>query len=715
MSDNNTSFHEQSEYWLESAELGRVKGNVIGWESDLMKMKRSVNNTSVVNTVSFNIEFIGKLADYLTECKKLFISPKLTKFINNPKVNGRVKVYEAYVDITKYKRKNGKVKVNLTKTKLEAIIKSFKSKKMELETLKSFNDKDLLPLKKHTLNVNGQDLFFKTVFESQVNTSFVLHNETNSNHNRGSSIAIPLKIKTRDHINAINTDGASGGDNSPNGDGNGITGWMFYANAERDTTLNIKFNVSFKSRFVKNILLNEHRLFFNFHQYKDGTDYIFKKSIMNKEIPVTVSKYNSSFSFDAEIDVSKGDSLSINVHQFMDGADILNKSELDIEISDISSDLTIKENSHVEKSEHKVILIYELIERTLQVMTGRKDKKLFRSKALGRKDLGYKEDGEFAYLSSASGFMIRQFENKNYTTSFTKEIESLFAITGLTYGIEVDKNGIETVVLEPLKSFYPNDLVLNFAKPVFEFEESFNNKIQFNEVSLGYSKGAENYEEKQGLNDPNGKATYTTPFLEQGRTYTIISSKRADMVGHELMRRLSFDLYPNRDAFGDNDNWVLDCKMELGILTIRTWKDFLSTEPLNLFSSDSYGNLNLIPSRNLLRHSWYLSSSLSRFTGKNIKRTSTIGNGDVILDGLEEKRDVKITTFEHQRFSDTLVEFETSVNYEFQKLLEGYTTINGVPVSNFLAIWGIKADGKDYNVRLLEFDGKKKFKASLIN
>lgn len=361
-------------------------------------------------------------------------------------------------------------------------------------------------------------------------------------------------------------------------------------------------------------------------------------------------------------------------------------------------------------------------------MTGRTDDNLFYSEYFGRKDLGYAVDGPGAYLGVSTGFWARGFNEKNITTSWKDTIQTYFAKRNVSFGME-KKGETETIVVELLSYFFQTGKVFDFPLQAKKIEKSVANEFQYSSIDIGSPEGGGGYEEIMGLDDPNGKHNYTTPFKRDEKKYNLISKDRDDMTGYEIARRKPKNSYPTEDTRYDSKNFLMDCMIENGFIRQKFWPDIFSKEPTGIYSPETAGNLDLTPKRCLQRHGWWLNGGLFRYDNQSlIYGSGAVIKTDEITEKVEslmtqktgeieiyENGNLPISILEARKFKTEWVTFQHKIDFELNELINGYTEVNGRLIPNIYFEWRfLNDDGRYEKCRIIEVKPKSEGKIKVL-
>jgi len=714
MGNINTSFTERVRYTLFHKESGSLilKNDPQGWNEDQKEITRNKDYHGIFASFSNNLRFVGDAKDFIESVYDVYginADIRLKKEILHPKTDLWVDDYSGYLDLSTREVQDNKLSCKFNSGGLEQILKARESEQLELDRETTLDGVVIEPLQPKELTLEGRRIFLKSRWETKIgNNTAYMSNESNDGNVRNQTCGIPMELVSQSHEEAQSSSPTNGTRD------NGTAGMFFISNSEVDRTFRLKFSLSFK---VQNIDQNE--MSYAYFQVAlstygvDPYDTIKRIDLLNIETDGRVFRANVyktyTIDFDEEIKLLQGQSLSLEFYQYVDFR-VSNQARLRFSLSNITCKLSIDENSYFEPTKAKFILVHDLFSRISELITNRKNN--FHSKYFGRKDLGYSKDGPGAFFGLTHGFWVRGFdklplsteENPNLfkpmTTSFRDAFDSFSAICNAGLGIE--RIGFsERIIIEDLKYFYNRNVTIRLPNQVKNVKRSIATEYYYSSIELGYSNGGA-YEEAQGLDEYNGKATFTTVITRIKQTYTKVSSYIAASYAKEFTRRKPFFRYPDLDTQRDSEIFVMDLKKTpIGTYVERKWQDDFQKEPTGVFSPETATNLRLSPFNLLLKHGWVIASGLTKYATDYVRYGSSTGNpklktklrtdNDYLNDtsstpgnGNEYSDDDKIinSELERARYVPEYVEFEHIVNYEIMQQIQGYTIVSGEKIYN---------------------------------
>lgn len=714
MGNINTSFTERVRYTLFHKESGSLilKNDPQGWDEDQKEITRNEDYHGIFTSFSNNLKFVGDAKEFIDLVDDVYginAEVRLKKEVLHPKTDLWVEDYSGYLDLSTIETEGNKLACKFNSGGLEQILKARESDQLELERETTIDGKAIEPLVAKTLTLEGRRIFLKSEWETETDDNTAgMSVESNAGNTRNQTVGVPMVLTSKSHEEAQSSSATNGTKD------NATSGMFFMSNVEIDRTFRLKFSLQFK---VQNIDQNQ----MSWAYFKvalstyspDTYDVVRRIDLLQIDAVDRVFRgidgNTYTINFDEEITLLKGQSMSLEFLQEVDFR-VSSQARLRISLSNINCKLNIDEDSKFEPTTSKFILAHDMFSRLCELITNQKGN--FYSKYFGRKDLGYENDGPGAYLGLTHGFWVRGFDKfplgtndnpnpfKSITTSHRDCLDSFSAICNVGLGIE--KVGFkERIVIEDLKDFYNRNVTIRLPNQIKNVKRSVATKYYYNSLELGYTSGGV-YEEAQGLDEYNGKATFTTIITRLKQTFTKVSSYRADSYGKEFARRKPFFRYPTLDTQYDSDIFVMDLKKnQIGTFLERRWQDDFSKEPTGVFSPETATNLRLSPFNLLLKHGWVIAAGLTKYATDYVRYGSSTANPKLKTklrtdndyrndtsatpgNGNEYADNDKIinSELERPRYVPKFIEFEHVVNYDIMQQIQGYTIIGGEKIYN---------------------------------
>lgn len=680
------------------------------WDNADFTIKRSTKNFSITTELSKNLEFTGAGARFLIDAynsKGIEANVQMYEYRFNPNTDVPYIFTIGWFDFSEYSRTKTTVKIPFLTGGLNSIIKTKGKDKFELNRTESINGADIGELTTKPVAIINRPIFLDTLLETD-------EKDRNSQIPRMSfgtayrygfySIPHDLQYDSDDRAvgvpaNQFQNIGARF--NTPF-DGNlnfdplqDNRSQLFYYNNDVQKNIDITINLSMDGINYDNTNLEDHYGALALVKFQGGenpvfqmpdsplNDYTNDNFIILQDITSLVqgNNINISYSGTLNIDLLEGESLGLFTMCGGEFDVFAGSAQLDLEFENINSSIRIEELSirNDLPRQTKFVLNKDVGERFGAILTD--DKTAYKSE--------FFESSEFKFTGITNGKLIRGFEDLNITTSFKDWVENCNSLFNMGYNIEII-NGKETIVHEPLKHFFRNEVVITLPEQVSNVKRSVAKEFIYSTIKSGYKKpsGDNLYEEVNGLNEFNTSNEYITPITRIDSEYDIESPYRADTEGKELTVRKHRLLFPTEDYRTDKTIFNLDCKeTPTGVFEERTWVDDYESAPLNVFSPDSVTGLRLTPFRNMERHFWFIKGALTRLTDKFIRYSSTRGNSELQTkkSGDEYKKEngnFLINSLENSIFVSEWIEFEYKVNFDILTKIKGFTEVNGRKIPN---------------------------------
>jgi len=707
MGNINPAYNDRVQYTLYNKNQGTVIiEEPIGWQSDEKELARHEQYHGIISRFSNSSKFIGTGKDFIKliyDIEGINAEIELRREEKHPQTDIFQLTYAGYLDLSTYEFENNQVSIKFNSGGLEQLLKARESDQVEIDRSETIDGKLMPALNPITVALDGRRIFLKSKMEvGDIDNSVSMFSDSNAGNTRNSTCGIPFKIVNKSHeqLQSVLTGTTADKDN-------GTTGMMFFANSDRKRTLTL--NTSFQFRFNANQeKINWSEFKIHLTKFKNGSSYnnpvrtiIF---LLKGKSEISAARGRDfSVNYSTIIDVEAGESLAIEAFQQAD-FDVSNNAKLAIDLTNISGTLDLEENSFYEKSTTQALLAHEFIDRLVTIGTNKE--KAFYSEFLGRTDLGYTNDGPGSLTAVAHGFWVRGFDKlpiptlgppkvdnlfKPLTSSFKDAVSSIDAVWNVGIGIETIGRK-ERVRLEELSFFYNNNVTIRLPFQVKKVKRTVATEYYYSSLEFGSEKGG-TYEEAMGLDEPNGKSTFTTVINRLKSTYSKISKYRFDSYGLEFARRKPKSLNDTEDTSYDNDVFMLDLKRGYlpSVFEQRKWQDDFEKEPIGIFSPDTVTNLRFSPFNILIRHSWWFGGGFKKYATDYVRYGSSTANSQ-----LKTKKTGKPEYAENgniinsellpARFFPEWIEFEAKCTFDIMQQVEGTSMFFGKEVKNFYGL-----------------------------
>ncbi|WP_407277358.1 hypothetical protein R5O20_02675 [Tenacibaculum maritimum] len=696
MADINPAYKNRVRYTLSHVLHGsKVINEPEGWNSDDKEYSRHKKYRGVFTKFSNNLKFIEDGADYINQVKDNYgINAEiwLKREIRHPYSDIWQLDYNGVLDLSEWSTENFDVKVKFNSSGLETEIKARESEKVEIERTTSLNGDSLPILPTHNVELEGRKIFLQSVLEGNTDTPVITEVPGRNGRYHTRSTTFPLKVVSKS--DELIQDSFVAKFHTPDASN------IFYGHNDREKKIKISLKGSFIIHPVKlHRLRSDLFIKLLLSVYEDGSNYKHKKDILLFEDSNPRSGVDRKGTFDKtlELTLQKGESLCLRLFTGgIVGSRYWGYGDFIHEYKKIDTEVTIEENSFFEKSSTKVVLAHELGERLLRIITGRKG--VFYSEYLGRKEIGYDEDGEGALKGYSCGHWIRGFDEypktgsnkyKPFTTSLKDYFDDLISTENV--GIGIEKIGFrEILVVRPLEDFYINHVTIKLPYQISNVKRKIAKKYFYSSITVGCEKGWEN-EEAMGLDEYNTQSLFITPIIRVKNEFKRITKYIYATYAGEFIRRKQKTEYPNLDHRNDTSIFPFALKRYYNSFKLRKWQDDLETKPTGVYSPETAFNFRYTPVNLLLKHKWFIAASLDKYLKDYVRFGNSKGNSSLKTKFKNKKeyaenQDVISSDFEQPRFIPEEIEFEHEFTSEVKEQLEGTTVIDGKEVSNIYGL-----------------------------
>ena len=722
MSNINQAFNDRVKYILSCDSDGFDDLTIvepIGWNNDEKEFARNEEYHGIFAKFSNNLKFIEDGADYINFAREILginAPLKLTKHIKHPQTDHWVREYWGYLDMSTWSEEDGQVSIKFNSGGLEELIKARENETVEIDRLYTMDGKPLPELQTHEVLNEGRRIFLKSKWEDNTSVNDVnIRVYSDDGNTRSKSMGFPLNNVVSSHEQSQSVIPEAYGNKNT-----GTTGMMILANFDRTRTLIVKGRDLKLKPFIYDGYNPGIGVEWNWAYFKvcltvfeNGIDYDVKERIPLLHFghgtnegalvynPQVTNIHNNLLSipdFEREITVNEGESVAIEI---LIEADLKNyatsRARFYVKVSETQGDVFVEEDSFFEPSKSKFVFVHDLIDRLCAICSNQQG--VFKSNYFGRTDIGYQQNGFGAFVGASHGFWIRGFDKlpvstedspnlfKPLTTSLKDAIDSCSAVFNVGMGIE-EINKKERIRLEHLGYFYNNNVTIRLPNQVKKLKRYESVKHYFSAVEVGYEMGGD-YQEAQGLDEPNGKSNFTTIITKIKETYSKISKYRADSYGKEFARRKPKSLFDSLDTQYDQDIWLQDLKK--GITSVyleRKWQDDFDVIPTGVFAPETATNLRFSPFNIMLRHGWVIASGLAKYPLDYVRYGSSTANSQLktkLIGGnmYAENGNILNSELGTPRFVPEWVEFEHECTFEIMQMVQGTTIIQGNEIPNF--------------------------------
>lgn len=738
-------------YELYSDKFGKLSiQEPSGWSEDVRSYNRDVDSRGIVSKIDIDLEFFGDGAKYLRDIyytlgiqeKVLLIKYEKNRFTLSEEWEIKY-IQELDLGTFKENQRTGNVTVNSTEGGLYSDIKNRESDEYDILNNFSADDIDIGQLETLPFEPLGRKIFIESLLRDE-QTDFRINGTRSKqvgNTTRVNVRSIPLDIvyKSGDGIQPPVNSFITNNNREEHSKASNITstqeiGDLFYLQANQDNVrLSIKLDLEFK---VTNLSVGGRSTPVSLGVHLYHTTLVDAKD-KNKEITEIITPFNPSENmnvlkktdeggYNTIVTLDKGDSLGIMFTStyYYDGS-LINfpRGWVDVYLNVLKSKLIIEDltayNEQVSVS--KCIKPLTFFDRLVAKITGKTG--LVKSSI-------FESGGEYEYMVLDNGLWARGFpdvyldsneEEKRIqiTTSFKEAFQSFNYLEPLVWFTDFigDK---EYVRIEKATYTQQNFIGIKLGKvDDINYESS---KIDyFSKITLG-QEGDLEYEDLNGLDETNGKSSFSTFITKNDSEYSVISKYRFDSVGYELTRRLNFKSFPTEDSKRDNSLWVHDAKrLSSGVITHKKWNDDdrFDSLPKGVYHPESSWNLWLSPMNRLYYgHVYSINRGLYHYPNKKINFNSSNANQNLttIKNNFELKESGSLTIKDtlNPRVEATKINLSFKMTQKLEKLFNGFTVVKNDKIPNYFGLIEYEEKGKKKYGRLVKLESSEKATLTLI-
>jgi hypothetical protein len=715
-----------------------------GWSNDIPSFKRDKSSRGILSKTEIDLEFYGDGADWLSTVANSFGIQETVLLIKSEKdvysINEKWRVrYIQEIDMGTYVRdkKTGKVTVKATEGGLYDKIKKRKSKKYDLVNTESADGDDIGAIKTYPFQPQPRDIFlqsFINVERPQLN--YRVNSENYKVSTSDSQRTIPLidGYTSDTMVQKPSNSDPSVNTQKPHDQQRNIgtiqpVGDQFIFLAERAKTIRVKINLKFRlDKYDENNTRDDGdfkkkiRIEFRKSQPDDLGNIILveRDELLTLTEPFTIGALQT-VTYDQALDLEEGDSFSCVFSTAGTGNG--SKMRFDCYFTVEQSEITIEDSTPFRITTGKCMKPFDLFERLVAKITGKNG--LFKSTVFGA-------GGEYEHMVVDNGFWARGFPNIfteadgeertiQFNSSWKDAFESYNYLEPLCWFTEISGKQ-EVVRIEKATHTMKNFIGVRIPS-VDKVEEKTTKQNFFSGIKIGHKKSLE-YEEINGLDEPNGLSEYGTPISKNDTIYMAESMFRFDSVGYELVRRRQYTQYPKEDTPRDKDIFMHDAKYINGIYYHNLWTDKFDSAPTGIFSPDTAWNLWLSPMNRLFYgHGYSIKRGLYHFPTKSIRFDSSNSNQNLktIFNGLtlHEGGSVLVDDLEKPRIEPMEVEVTFHMTQAIEDQIRSTTRvlINDVyeEIPNYFGLFEYIEGGNLKYGRLVKLDASDEGKLTLIN
>lgn len=727
-------------YYIESEPFGRVliKDTPKGWKNDTKSYERDPESKSVNSKTNIKLEFYGDGAEHLRLLFRTYgdIICRLTKFeMDTLDPHEQMKlsfIQEIDLKTLEYDHKTGSASVDSTEGGLYKDIVSRKDEEYDLKDNYSADGDFIGSLKSYPFTPVARNILRNSLLEASANKNFILKSGSWSNQVVDAYAGIPMEIVTNSHTEDLQNvlfnpgDSSRGAHNMFNNPGTPQRiGDQFILQADRRLTVNLKFHIRFVITDIQENDANN-KVFKIQFRVSNGEDIGLDTVTDIKTITNPQNSINQTITVDWTRDnfvIEQGQSLSIVYYSFGDYSGSGSNNRANYYITANEAYIQVNDSTPFRQTTSRCIRIIDAFNRLAAKITGKTN--------IVKSSL-FTNGGELEDVVIDNGFWCRAFPDsyiddesgEERVTQFVTSWEDLFNAVQywrpMTWFTKIEGNR-EVIYVEDARFSQNNFNGIDLGE-VDSFNDEAMGENFFKSIEIGMEKDLD-YEEINGLDEPNGLSKFTTYRRRAEMIYEAKTPYRIDSVGYELTRRKNFQDYPTEDTDRDEDIWMHDAKRLGDGYTHRVWSDGFSEAPKGIFDPNSAWNLRLSPANRLIYgHSYAINTSLFHYPNKKVRFNSSNANSSLVTytNGVElkENGEFLISEFDNPTVVPNMFTLETSLTQGLIDQFDGYSTIeyqgDFIQVPNVFGRVKFKYKGEEYYGRVLSIDTEEKVKMELI-
>ena len=673
---------------------------VKNWNETEKAFIRNTDYDGIVANLSNNLVFVEDGKDYILFIYETYgINAKI--FIRreerHPKTDAWVETYSGYLDFETMNIGETEVSLQMSSGGLERLLETREAEQVEVDRSTTLNGATLPYLPTVPIQMNGRKIFLLSKMEN-IDELAVDYESLST------KLSPPLEktISSDTHIKRTdeNLEMNYAVQRHPDGTYHPERQQFFYDDNDRRKFINLEFDLNFEMILPVGGSQQYLDVYIEIQRWNldDSDDLIYKQTYPIKKLTGITTSNWQRFTYNStgnpyQIEMFEGDCLIFIIWRDSPFGRTRYRPT--------QTDLIITENSFFEPTKCNMILAHDLGSRIAQIIT---NKDCFYSEALGRIGLNdYTAFGEAEATGFANGSAIRGFYKdetdkqnryKPLTTSFRDFADAMRVTHNLSVGIErIHKR--ERIRMEEKSYFYSPNVTIKLPYLVENVRRKPAKQYYFSSLELGFAKGGE-YEESMGLDEYNGKSTFTTIIDGVKNVFKAISPYRADSYGAEFARRKTRKYYPLEDTRYDQDIFQFDLFRGIASMNVRKWQDDFEQEPSGVYSPETAYNLRYSPANLVLKHGWLLASSFLKYpldfirygssTANSNLTTKLIGGVEVSENGGETGNIIQNQNLPKAKFKPEWVTFSHICNFEVMQQVEGTSMILGKKIPNFYGL-----------------------------
>lgn len=704
-----------------------------GWNSDTRGFERDKDSRGITNKTEIDLEFYGNGAEFISTIYKGFgLQEKilLTKYERNLYSVGEEWVlrYVQELDLTSYKNESrtGKVTVKATEGGLFDDIKHRESDEYNLINTESADGVHIGEIITHPFQPVPRGIFQESLFQEMDLVGYRINGGWTGTQVISMSRHIPAKLiynSDTDSVLTPQTNNAEPTDLNPMSHnfgyavGDDMEYWQLFYHNETELYKGLRLKVDIEG-VIEQIIQSTTEL-----QTQDDFSVAIIKTLKNAEDVHKITEvielnyyegilsgdvFSGEYDGEIEIEPSGGMTVVVATHQY--------GYALNVVLNFTKARLSIQDITEYPISVSRCIKPLDLFNRLVAKITGKTN--LVRSSI-------FEPNGEYESMVVDNGFWARGFpdsiindgetEEIQFNTSFKDAFESFNYLEPLCWFVDIE--GDKQVLRIEKATYTMHNFVSIQLGAVDDIGEESSKNDWFSSIELGH-EGSLEYEEINGLDEPNGKSLFTTPVKNSSK-YSVISKYRFDSVGYELIRRKNYENYPKEDTPRDSDLWIHDAKKVGTFYTHNLYSDVNMSLPSGIFSPETAWNLRLSPMNRLMYgHGYSVKRGLYHNPDKLLRFASSNSNMNLRTTlgvTLHEGGSLRIGDMEKPRVEATLTTLKFKMDQLKENMFLGRTKVGNLLIPNYFGLIEYEEKGIKKYGRLVKLDADEESKLTLIN
>lgn len=721
-------------------------GNVViqqprKWGEDTISYERKKDSRRIEKKVLVDLEFFGDGAEMI---KNIHLSRGvqekvlITKFERDSlSLSEQFKVrYVQQLDMGTYKRnsKTGNVTIKATEGGLATDIDNRKSDKYDLINDESADGINIGAIQTESFTPQPRGILLESLLED-TQTGYRVNSERYKENLTDVSRSIPLTTTySSDQENVQGTPISSVGYNTITHNQNYAIGTSqpindnFFYRADRAKRIKVKIGLSFKIEQTDYKDTDNEKAYVEIRRsnHVGGSDILIEpREVLfttpgNPQNEIGIQR---DINEERTFDLLEGESLSIVflIRAFMDvPAFSFRTAKLDTYFTVLKSSVLVTDQTDYPLTTSRCIKPFNLFERIIAKITGKRY--LFASSL-------FEVGGKYEYMVCDSGFWARGFPDSyidsddeertiQFNTSFKDAFDAFNYLEPLAWFVDLVGNK-QVIRIETAKHTMQNFIGVNL-NAVDDIVHESSKPDYFSNINIGHKHSLE-YEEINGLDEPNGASEFNSHIKLNDSKYIVSSPYRFDAIGYELIRRIQFVNKPKEDTERDSHIWIHDAK-RLGsdYITHKLWGDRFDSAPTGVFDPNTAWNLWLSPmNRTFYGHGYSFKRGLYHFPKDKVRFSSSNANENLktTYNGLElsEKGSILVGDIETPRIEANKTTLTFKMTQEIENQLQGYTKIGDKYIPNYFGLIEYTEKGEVLYGRLSKLDSKNDSKLVMQN